>query len=299
MRRAEARGGVEASEGREAEAPALDRDPTQLRGRLRWKWRRLRTGLRRRTAALPIVFGNAIPKSGSKLLFNLLLGLADVGPFVDTGLNEIKPYRRGRPTPQAWINAQLDALRPGDIRLGYLAWHPQAEARLCRDGWAVYQIIRDPRDILVSQIFYATDMHHGHALHEYLRSLPDMETRLRVMIEGIPQGPLQRANIREQFQRFLPWTQRPEICVVRYELLVAQPESTLDRMLAHLRARGFALSESEPAPMAKLKERMAPSRSETFRKGGAGGWREHFTARNREQFDRVAGDLLQVLGYDA
>ncbi|HET7009902.1 MAG TPA: sulfotransferase domain-containing protein [Anaerolineales bacterium] len=280
----------------------LNRGSIQLRGMIRWKWRRLRTALRYGSAALrrqPIVFGNAIPKSGSKLLFNILRGYEDIGPFVDTGLNEIKPFQGGRPTPSPWIHAQLDALGPGDVRFGYLPWTPQLERRLCRDGWATYLIVRDPRDTVVSAVYYATQMYPGHALHEYLGSLPDMEARIGTIIQGISEGPLRRASVRQHFERFIPWMQQPEVCLVRYERLVQEPEATLGSMLEYLRRRGFAAKEEDAKLISRLRAGMAPSRSETFRKGGAGGWRQHFTEHNREQFEAVAGDLLQVLGYEA
>jgi hypothetical protein len=278
------------------------RDPMQLRGRLRWRWRRFVAARRhgpRALAVSPIVFGNAIPKSGSKLLFNILLGLPRLGPFVDTGLNEIKPFRDGRPTPQDWIDSQLRALRPGDIRLGYLGWTPATEAHLCGARRAVYQIIRDPRDTIISQIFYATDMHAGHALRDYLRSLPDMEARIDVMIRGVPEGALQRVDIRTHFERYLPWMHHPQVCLVRYEDLTGGPEAELGRMLGYLRERGFSTPQPDSELVPRLREGMAPQRSETFRKGGAGGWREYFTSHNRAVFDQVAGDLLEALGYAA
>jgi len=279
----------------------LSRGSLQLRGTLRWRWRRVRAILANgpgTVGKLPVVFGNAIPKSGSKLLFNILRGFQEIAPFVDSGLSEIKPYRDGRPTPQVWINAQLEALRPGDIRLGYLAWSTETEARLCRPRWAVYQMVRDPRDVIVSQIFYATDMHQGHALRPYLQGLPDMETRIDTMIRGIPEGPLQRANVRQQYERFLPWMKRPDVCLVRYEQLVGEPDETLGSMLGYARARGLTLKETDSALAARLRQRMSPAASETFRKGGAGGWRRHFTKRNLRTFEAVAGDLLMTLGYE-
>jgi hypothetical protein len=276
------------------------RDPVQLRGTLRWKWRRWRTGLRHGAALgrLPVVFGNAMPKAGSKLLFNVLRGFQDLGPFIDTGLAEIKPFRGGQPTPPEWINRQLDALRPGDLRFGYLPWSPDTETRLCRPGRAVYWISRDPRDAIVSQIFYATSMHEDHVLHDYLESLPDMEARIDVLIRGIPDGRLQRGNVRAIYDRFLPWLDRPEVCRIRFEDLVARPDETLGAMLGYLRRRGFESPEPDADLRTRLRRWMAPERSETFRKGKPGGWREHFTDHNVDEFHRVAGDLLPVLGYD-
>jgi hypothetical protein len=228
-----------------------------------------------------------------------LRGLQDVGPFIDTGLAEIKPYRAGTPTPQAWINDQLSALKPGDVRLGYLPWTPESEARLCRDGWATYLILRDPRDVIVSQIYYATTMHEKHALHDYLSSLPDMESRIDTMIQGIAEGPQKRANVRELYERFTPWLSRPEVCLVRYEQFVSRPDDTLARMVRYLGDRGFGTARPEAELVARLRPWMAPEKSETFRQGKAGGWRAHFTERNQRHFQDVAGDLLQALGYDA
>lgn len=274
----------------------------QLRGRVRWKLRRAGTLLRygpRRVGRLPIVFGNAIPKSGSKLLFNILRGLTRLGPFVDTGLNEIKPYMGGVPTPQAWINLQLDALAAGDIRFGYLYAHPDSLERLSRPEWAPFMIIRDPRDTIVSEVFYASDMHPGHALHEHMRSLPRVEDRIEALIRGIPEGPRQRVNVREHYERFLPWLSRPEVCVLRFEDLLRQREVELTRVLAHLEKHGAALDAPQERAISILADEMAPRKSETFRQGRAQGWRDHFTPANQEQFRSVAGDLLERLGYES
>ncbi|MBP1693986.1 MAG: hypothetical protein H6Q37_1869, partial [Chloroflexi bacterium] len=55
---------------------------------VRWRARRAFTGLRwgANTLSLaPAVFGNAMPKSGSHLINQILQGLTRIGPFVNTG----------------------------------------------------------------------------------------------------------------------------------------------------------------------------------------------------------------------
>ncbi|MEK6256003.1 MAG: hypothetical protein N2C13_01640 [Chloroflexota bacterium] len=56
--------------------------------RVRWQMRRgykaSRWGIDTLNAA-PIVFGNAMPKSGSHLIYQILLGLSRIGPFINTG----------------------------------------------------------------------------------------------------------------------------------------------------------------------------------------------------------------------
>jgi hypothetical protein len=126
-----------------------------------------------------------------------------------------------------------------------------------------------------------------------------MEARIGTMIRGIEGGPLRRADVRQIYLRYLPWLDRPEVCPVRFERLVSDPDETLAAMLRHLRGRGFTSETADAEMIPRLRAWMAPSKSETFRRGKAGAWRDHFTDRNRREFADVAGDLLQVLGYEA
>jgi hypothetical protein len=249
--------------------------------------------------SLPVVFANAIPKSGSNLLFNIVRGLTALGPFVDTGLPVIKPYTEGLPTSPDWIRHQLDLLRPGDIRTGYLYATPENQNGLLRPGWANFLIIRDPRDNIVSEIYYALEIHKGHALHDYLQSLGTMEQRIATLIDGIPEGELQRAGVRDQYRRFLPWLERSEVSVFKFEELLADPRGQLDRMLSYLSEFGFQSVVDRTAAIDRLQSFMDPSRSNTFRSGRSGGWVNHFTLENKRQLQHAAGDLLVQLGYEA
>lgn len=279
----------------------ISRGRIQLRGRIRWWLRRART--RREAGAsavdrLPVVFGNAIPKNGSTLLFNVLRGLTGVAPFVDTGLNSIKPYLRGEPTPQAWITSQLAMLGPGDIRFGYLHATQENLASVCRPGWAPFQIVRDPRDSVVSGVFYALQIHTEHILNEVYRDQEDMETRLSTAIQGIPDGRYQFADIGTVYARYLLWLEQPEVCVVRFEDLVGESRKQLGRILDHLKARGAELAIPREAAIEILHRQMDPAKSDTFRKGKRGAWQAHFTERNKVEFKAVTGDLLIRLGYE-
>ena len=247
---------------------------------------------------LPIVFGNAIPKCGSKLLFNVLRGLTKLGPFVDTGLNEIKPYFRDRPTSPAWIQQQLDALKPGDIRFGYLYYSDSNVRKLCQEGWANFLIIRDPRDQIVSEIYYAMQINPEHKLHDFFESSEGMESRIATLINGIPEGELKRVNIRQHYERFIGWLDRSEVHVVRFEDLVTEPRENLGYVLDFLRDHGFEPMMPRDRAIEQLLGQMSPEKSVTFRKGTTGQWREYFSQENIDLFKNVAGDLLLRLGYE-
>src|SRR3989304_6202448 len=75
----------------------------------RWRLRRASTSLRWngfRVAGLPIVFGNAMPKSGSHLIIQILLGLTRLGPFVDPGLPPLNRSASKRNLAGARIRAR-------------------------------------------------------------------------------------------------------------------------------------------------------------------------------------------------
>ena len=266
----------------------------------RWTSRRAATRLRHgdRLAALPVVFANAIPKSGSNLLFNVIRGLVDLGPFVDSAQPVMKPYIDGKPTPMDWTQKQLNLLRSGDIRCGYLYATADNMAALLRPNWAIFLIVRDPRDNIVSEIFYALDIHPEHALHDHFRSMQSMEQRIDTLIRGIPEGDLKRAGITEQYARFLPWLEQTQVCTIRFEDLVTDAPAQLGRLLDHLKQFGFVPDVPRSDAVTKLAIHMDPSRSNTYREGKTGGWREQFTKANKRQFKELAGDLLIELGYE-
>ncbi len=250
-------------------------------------------------AGVPVVFGNAMPKSGSKLLVQVLQGFSQIGPFVDTGRGPIRTITiGGRTRSPEEILADLRHLRPGDVAFGYLNATLENMRFLRRSGWAVYFIIRDPRDMLVSHVFYATDMYSGHGMHKYYNRLPGMAERLAVAICGIREEGAQLPSVAERYRRIEGWLDHPDVTVLRFEEFILQRELTIDAMLARLERAGYRLKLDRQEAIRRLSAAIDPKRSPTFRKGKVGGWREHFNDEHKRLFKEVAGDLLIRLGYE-
>ena len=93
----------------------------------RWRARRILTAAKwgsSKLAATPTVVGNAMPKSGSHLIIQVLQGLTELGPFVNPGF---PPLNRTEDNRQLSDNAVLDNLsrmRSGDIGYGYIKAKP-------------------------------------------------------------------------------------------------------------------------------------------------------------------------------
>lgn len=276
---------------------------------LRWHLRRSQVARRwgrKELDRMPIVIGNAMPKSGSHLLIQVLLALAKIGPFVDPGLHPISRSATNKNLPQADVVANLHELQSGDIVYCYLHAKEPYLTELTRDGVAAFFIYRDPRDLIISHVFYATEMHPGHGMHNYYtHKLTSMEQRISAAIQGVQEPDAQLSPILAKYQNYLAWLDQKSVLSLRFEDIIfdRQPplldsESTFDRILDFLAARGF-----QPQPRYQaidlLSNAIAPRASGTFRRGQPGEWREHFTAENKRIFKSSTGDLLQRLGYES
>ena len=250
-------------------------------------------------ADLPILLGISFPKSGTHLLDQILLGFADVAPYakrVHSFYAEYEGESGKKREPEKAI-AWLDSLRPRDIASAHLFARPEAVARVCTPNFAPYFIFRDPRDVVVSHVFYVTDMEARHVHHDYYQSLPDFDSRLKVSILGRPDANIEFSNIADRFEPYLGWLNRPEVLTIHFEDLIHHRESTLTSIMDHLLSR-VTLPASRQLILNSLEASINPAKSPTFRSGKTGEWKKHFTDEHKKIFKEVAGDLLVKLGYE-
>jgi hypothetical protein len=268
---------------------------------IRWRGRRMRAGLRWGPGNLrraPIVFGNAMPKSGSHLLTQLLHSLPELGPFVDPGFPPVNRDEANQPLSDEKVFDGLYSMRPGDIRYGYIHAKEPYLSLLTQPEQATIFVYRDPRDMLVSHVFYATDLYEGHGMNRYYSQLESMEARLNAAIEGVADPEFALSSVRERYDSYLEWLAQPDVFCLRFEDLILERDVALVRLLGYLTVRGLDLKVSRDQAIETLKVGIAPKKSGTFRKGQPGNWREHFTEANKARFKEVAGDLLVRLGYE-
>lgn len=256
-------------------------------------------------ANLPALLGISFPKSGTHLLDQILLGFSNVAPYakrLHSFYSEYEGESGKKRDPQQALD-WLDSLRPRDIASAHLFARPEAVARVClsssegAEKFAPYFIFRDPRDVVVSHVFYVTDMETRHVHHAYYKSLPDFDARLKTSILGRPDADIEFPNIAERFAPYLGWLDRPEVLTLRFEDLIHRRESTLASIMNHLLKRA-ALPTPPRLILESLESSINPAKSPTFRAGKTGEWKKHFTEEHKELFKDVAGDLLVKLGYE-
>ncbi|HEY9151570.1 MAG TPA: sulfotransferase domain-containing protein [Anaerolineales bacterium] len=255
----------------------------------------------------PILLSISFPKSGTHLLDQILLGFSKVAPFslrLHSFYAEYEGESGIKRAPAQAID-WLDSLRPCDVASAHLFARPEAVHRLITPRFVPYFIFRDPRDVVVSHVFYVTDMEARHVHHDYYASLPDFDSRLKVSILGRPElntcpEPSRRVefpNIAERFAPYLGWLDHPQVMKIHFEDLVNERAATLNRIIDHFLAR-VPLTISRKAILDSLESSINPNKSPTFRSGKTGEWKKHFTPEHKEIFKDVAGDLLIRLGYE-
>jgi hypothetical protein len=247
----------------------------------------------------PPIFGNAKPKSGSHLLLQVLAGICQIAPYKYVEADPIRTVKKdGGRRSEGEILTDLQALPDGVIGWGYLEATPENVTFLCQPDRVNYFIYRDPRDLLVSQVFFATDMHEEHGMHTYYKSLPDFGERLKVAITGIDRDGLYMVSVKQRYEGVFQWLEQKNVMCLRFEDLINHRDETLNAMLAEVDKTGFKIPASREKAMSVLVEAIQPKKSRTFRSGKTGGWREHFSEEHKKLFKDAAGDLLVRLGYE-
>lgn len=237
----------------------------------------------------PAIVCISLPKAGTHLLER---ALCLHGQLYRKLIRTINDRNLGRSGGLAKL---LDELGAGEVLITHLSHQPERVAELCKRAVTGIFMIRDPRDIAVSQVSFIAGR-PGHPHHKALVKKPDFADRLRLVITGDAASGL--PSIGARLESFAGWLEDATV-VVRFEDLVGpgggggiDDQVTTISRLYHL--VGLPTIESEVRAIAC---KVFSDASPTFRRGAIGGWRDRFSPEMSELFQTVAGDQLTRYGY--
>jgi len=266
-----------------------------------WLQRARFAGIKTPTGGWPVLMANSFPKSGTHLLDQVLMGFSRVAPFSAHVALPFVSYdgESGQKRSVQEALAYVNALRPLDVTSTHLLAWPEVVQAVCTPKFIPYIIFRDPRDIVVSHVFYVTEMAPGHAHYQYYHNdLKSFDERLKVSILGRPDVDIEFPDIAKRFELYHGWLDRPEVLVVRFEDLIHKRRETLGQIADHFLKRVDTLPASRDQIITALETNIDPQRSPTFRSGKTGEWKKYFKDEHKSLFKAVAGDLLAQLGYE-
>lgn len=248
---------------------------------------------------LPALLGISFPKSGTHLLDQILLGFSNVAPYAKRVHSFYAEYEgeNGKKREPEQALAWLDSLQPNDIASAHLFARPDAVKKVCSPKFIPYFIFRDPRDVVVSHVFYVTEMESKHVHHAYYQSLQNFDERLKVSILGRPDVEIEFPNIADRFTPYLNWLAHPEVLPIHFEDLIHNRTETLTHIMNHFLDK-VPLQTSRQLILDSLESAINPTKSPTFRSGKTGEWKKYFKDEHKSIFKEVAGDLIIELGYE-
>jgi hypothetical protein len=245
------------------------------------------------------LLANSFPKSGTHLLTQILEAFPGVKNY-DSFIASIPPIRF-QERSQATLLQRIRWIAPGELVSAHLHYSQACQQALRMKGCVHYLIIRDPRDVVVSEAYYLTFMNKYHRLHHYFaHALSSLSERISCAIDGIPQDrvPYRYPDLSQRFMPYLEWFAQKDVCVVKYEDLIteARDESLRQMLVFHDAIADTPTDHSEI--LAGIARNLVPEKSRTFRQGGTGGWKDVFTPHHKKRMKEIAGELLIRLGYE-
>lgn len=258
----------------------------------------------------PKILINSMPKAGTHFLSTILKNV----PRVMLSGIHLETWRLNRkarfPHDNEEFQLNRDELRrclkrvnAGQVVTAHLPWDNELPNILNEQNAVALQIVRDPRDIVVSAMHYATKLRrhylHGHLLNNFNSNAE----RLLALIRGdVPNGDGRngKLSVALQLQRFSGWLDHPAGITTRFERLVGpRGGGDSETQCAELKRILVAIHRDDSnSAVNQLIDRFSNRKSFTFRKGVIGDWTNHFDDEHKAAFKDLAGEELIKYGYE-
>ena len=185
----------------------------------------------------PRVLATSMPKAGTHLLSSLLKNFPRLlfsGRHHALRNFRTEPRSIGDASPAFdWpkLEKTLAKVNRGQFLTAHFAPRPELMAILDKLDYKTVNIIRDPRDVVVSSAHYLFHLER-HFLHERIsKELPALEDRMMAVIVGLPPDANGRGlpPIAQRLARYRRWIGQPNTNVCRFERLVGARGGGPDR----------------------------------------------------------------------
>lgn len=249
----------------------------------------------------PRVLANSMPKAGTHLLTRLLtlLDFREQGGSLDIGPNEA--LQRISPDHVQRATGQLSELRPGFFARSHMYFYPEVAQIINAFQVKTITIIRDPRDVCVSDAFHILKRTE-HRLHPYYIKMSESQ-RLMASIVGMEStqlsGDLPSSDIGSHYRNYLGWVKQGAESVVKFEDLIGEKGGGDDRIQMETVAKvaGYLGLQLSKQKIADLCTNLFWTKAKTFRRGQIGDWKKHFSSEHVAAFNRVIGSMMHDFGY--
>lgn len=235
----------------------------------------------------------SIPKAGTTLIAKLVYQLtrrAAVGRFT--------PDRREFYRPSSDEFEKLTNLPIDRFLSSHLFYNPEYAAQLQDDRFSCFFLYRDPRDEIISFMFYMIQQHAtwpaviGKTYDEIIMNLIESGSFLA-------NNPPSR-GIYDLYASYMPWRDEPNFLAIKFEDLVGKRGGGSDEVQLNT-IKDIADHMKKPISDATAQAigKSLFGDTTTFRQGKIGSWKRYFKPEHKQRFKELAGQLLIDLGYES
>ena len=164
----------------------------------------------------------------------------------------------------------------------------------------VFNMIRDPRDNVISLVNYLMK-HEHHLLHAHYARLGSTEARIMATICGFEdaQGEPVIRDIGWRLNNWVGWDDESKVTNLRFESLIGplgggERDAQLFEIGKMLKPLGMSSSQLAET----IADRAFDTRVHSFRQGRIQGWKGVFTDEHKSAFKSVANWALLHYGYE-
>ncbi|MCF6136888.1 sulfotransferase domain-containing protein [Pseudalkalibacillus berkeleyi] len=240
---------------------------------------------------------NSIPKSGTHLLKQILMGIPGMQHYPDKGM--FGHYHFQTPKHFEWVRT----LSENEFVNGHLFYSSEWEDFFKKLNMKQIFVLRDPRDVIVSYAYFIPTLKIHPLYTTFTQDGFTHKDRLKFLIEGgdpISQTKYVQPDVHEWFTSFSKWMDKENVFTVRFEELNGSQIlrfQVLHRMVKFLWGED-PVPFTRPIMVGKMIQNINTATSPTFRKGGSGGWKHELDDELKGLFKEKAGQLLISLGYE-
>ena len=244
----------------------------------------------------PSCFVNSFPKSGTHLLsqvFDESKVVRDYGRFI-TMASSIRFKKR----TNIEVLKEISKIRSGELTKGHIFHDVSFSDELSKRNIPTFFIYRDIRSVLVSEMYYLSQINKFHRLSKYFPKVLSKDELLSITIEGLPNGGPTGlyTNIYERFKPFYSWVEDKTSLAIQFESLKDKPEETITSIWEHFCEKtNLDLNIKELVHKSILS--ISPKRSHTFRSGNIDSWKKEFSKENMKKFKDLFEEVNKNLGY--
>lgn len=233
----------------------------------------------------PKVLVNSVPKAGTNLLQELMQNI----PIMRGRITRTFSLKNG----EKYLVNQLSNIKKGQCVPAHISYNAEIDRAMGKLGIRHILIIRDFRDVILSNIKYLDGIHKSHPHNLVFAKLTTLDEKIDACLNGVPEVKMMAWPV--LINRYRSWLNSDKVLVVHYENLVSKnkkvSEDEIGRIVEYIGIHN-------DVDVAMIRKNMFNPRGLTFNAPGVAKWENGFAPYQISKLNEALGDELNFYGYE-